>query len=150
MDRVIPPRELKWPCYDVEINHHFQGLDEHVEELKQLVGPIWDIPDRKHHFEALEKSVDQAKKLFGPIFQIDNNHHFQQIIEHAEKLTKLYAPGNPELDNRKHHFVAIQQHVDLAKKLLGPIYDVNVKHNYGGRFAAGLLAGAPVPTCKPD
>ena len=44
-DRVVPPREMKVPCYDVDINHHFQGLLENIEELKQLSGstgcPIW-------------------------------------------------------------------------------------------------------------
>ena len=37
-DRVVPPREMKVPCYDVDINHHFQGLLENIEELKQLSG----------------------------------------------------------------------------------------------------------------
>ena len=47
LDRVVPPRDLQWPCYDIgDVNHHYQGIDEHLESLKHLIGPIYDVPDR--------------------------------------------------------------------------------------------------------
>ena len=153
---------MKVPCYDVDINHHFQGLLENIEELKQLsgtymtlktenldkimqvylslfIGPIYDIPDRKHNFDALEKAVESVKKLMGPIWQINREHNYQQIIEHAESLKNLHGPCY-DIDKRQHHYVAIEKHLDMAKKLMGPIYDFgNKEHKYGGRMAAGLL-----------
>lgn len=41
-----------------------------VEQIKRLVGPVYQI-DNKHHFNEAEKGQQPPKALTGPVFAVD-------------------------------------------------------------------------------
>lgn len=83
-------KSLKGPVYDVDSKNHFNEITKHAETLKSLQGPIY-LDESVHHYQVdtLEPRVSHQKNLYGPKFGIESEHHFSEIISHAGKLTEL-------------------------------------------------------------
>jgi len=84
-------KSLKGPIYDVESKNHFNEIIKHVDTLKALSGPIYDFGAIEHKYtgDVLEPAPIHQKQLHGPKYQIDSEHQFSEIISQVEKLKNL-------------------------------------------------------------
>ena len=84
-------KSLKGPVYDVESKNHFLEIMKHAETLKSLQGPIYEFGESVHRYtgDVLEPSPTHESKLHGPKYQIDSAHHFSEIVSQVEKLRDL-------------------------------------------------------------
>ena len=117
-------RTLKGPVYDVERKTHFNGIIEHVESIKSLQGPIYKYGEVGHKFEGgqiLQPAATEMKSLHGPKYAIDNEHQFNNILKKVENLKDLVGPIY-DLGETAHHFREINKHVQSLKTLMGPVF----------------------------
>ena len=56
---------LMGPVMQIEREHHFTQIEQHMEDLKTLKGPIYDPVGVKHHFCEIEKHIESLKNLQG-------------------------------------------------------------------------------------
>ena len=61
-------KTLHGPKYDIDNEHEFSEIFKNVEQLKELVGPVYEFGESGHHFNELNKHVESLKTLMGPIF----------------------------------------------------------------------------------
>ena len=115
-------KNLHGPVYDVERKNHFNSIIKHVEELKDLKAPIYSFgaPGHKYTGDVLEPPAIEQKSLHGPRYDIDNQHHYSEIITHANKLKDLTGPVY-NLEETTHHFRELTKHVDSLAPLAKPI-----------------------------
>ena len=117
-------KELKGPIYDVERKTHFNGIIEHVESIKSFQGPIYRFGEVGHKFEGeqiLQPSATDTKTLHGPKYHIDNEHHFSEIISKVDQLKELAGPVY-DVGETAHHFRELDKHVTSLRTLMGPIF----------------------------
>ena len=81
---------LKGPVYVTDdYKHHFSEIDKHVETLKTLAGPVYDVAHSCKFSELISK-VDNIKSLMGPVYDIGKaEHHFNEMEKQAESLRLL-------------------------------------------------------------
>ena len=84
-------KNLIGPIYDFgTIKHGYggrlaSGLMPHVEALKNLAGPIFNI-DRKHGYDEVPPLVQAPHDLIGPVFDLPENRHQYRLESHYFKL----------------------------------------------------------------
>ena len=57
-----------------DYKHHFAAIQEHVDTLKTLKGPIYDTESKNHYLEII-KHVESMKDLKGPIYTFGGHFH---------------------------------------------------------------------------
>ena len=88
-------KTLKAPIYDVESKSHYLEIIKHVESMKDLKGPIYNFGDVGHKFigsSIFTPEVSSMKTLQGPKYNIDADHQFSEIMERIDKLKELQGP----------------------------------------------------------
>merc|ERR1712015_260978 len=88
-------KTLKAPIYEVEGKSHYLEIIKHVETLKGLKGPVYEFGEPGHKFTGSSNFTPETadlKTLHGPKFQIDNGHHFSEIISNANQLKEMHGP----------------------------------------------------------
>ena len=91
-----------------------------------LRGPIYMTDDYKHHFSSMQEHVETLRTLKGPIYQTEGKNHFLEIIKHAETMKDLKGPIY-ELGDVGHKFVGgqiLQPPATEMKTLHGPRYGI--------------------------
>ena len=48
--------------------HSFSEIISHCNNLKDLVGPVYDVGHAAHTFSEMKKHVESLKTLMGPIY----------------------------------------------------------------------------------
>ena len=117
-------KTLKGPVYAKEGRNHYQEIIKHVESLKSLQGPIYDFGGLGHKFEGgqiLQPAAVDTKTLQGPKYIIDNEHEFNEIIQKVDQLRDLVAPVY-DFGDSCHHFNELNKHVESLKTLMKPIF----------------------------
>ena len=125
-------KSLKGPVYDVESKSHYLEIIKHAEILKGLKGPVYEFGDVGHKFTGSSNFTPEAadlKTLQGPAFKIDNSHHFSEIISCANKLKEMHGPIYQDGDT-KHHFKEMSRLVESAVPLAKRVF-MDAKHSYG-------------------
>ena len=125
-------KTLKAPVYEVEGKSHYLEIIKHAEKLKDLKGPIYEVGDVGHKFTGSSNFTPEAadlKTLTGPAFKIDNSHHFSEIISCATKLKEMHGPIYQDGDT-KHRFQEMSRLVESAVPLAKPIF-MDERHSYG-------------------
>ena len=79
---MFPVRE------NVDIKHHFNEIQEKVESLKSLTGPVFDI-SRIHSFDVINSNLADFKNLVGPVYSVDHHHCFSDIERNLADLITL-------------------------------------------------------------
>ena len=117
-------KNLKGPVYAVESKNHYNGIIEHVESIKSFQGPVYHFGDIGHKFEGgqiLQPAATDMKTLHGPKYHIDNEHHFSEISNKVDQLKELVGPVY-DVGETGHHFGELKKHVESLRTLLGPIF----------------------------
>ena len=130
-------KDLKAPIYNVEGKNHYLEIIKHVESLKSLQGPVYDLGPLEHKYtgDVLEPAAVPSKQLHGPKYAIESEHHFSEIISCANKLKELKGPIY-NLDETEHHFREMTKHVESLIPLAKPIF-VDERHSYGEESTKG-------------
>ena len=132
-DHMETLKTLKAPIYEVEGKNHYLEIIRHAETLKDLKGPIYEFGETGHKYSGSSNFTPEAadlKTLHGPMFKIDNEHHFSEIISHAQSLKDLHGPiYNPDGETT-HHFREMTKHVESLVPMAKPIF-MDEKHSYG-------------------
>ena len=126
-------KTLKAPIYEVESKSHYLEIIKHAEKLKGLKGPIYEFGDIGHKFTGSSNFTPEAadlKTLHGPKFEIDNGHQFSEIISCATKLKEMHGPIYQDGDT-KHHFHEMTKHVETLLLMAKPVFVEEGKHSYG-------------------
>ena len=87
-----------------------------------LMGPIYMNDDYKHHYSAIQEHVETLKTLQGPVYQIEGKNHYLEIIKHVEKMKDLKSPIY-ELGEPGHKYAGghtLLPPSNIAKPLHGP------------------------------
>ena len=119
-------KEVHGPIYvkeNTKHNYSEQPKPDHLQTIS-LKGPIYMKDDYKHHFSAIQDHVETLKTLKGPIYQTEGKNHFLEIMKHAEKIKDLKGPIY-EFGKTEHNFVGGQIMLPAAtelKSLHGPRY----------------------------
>ena len=121
---------LRGPIYqNDDYKHHFSQIDEHMEALKTLKGPIYDVQS-KSHYNAIVEHVEAVKGMQGPIYEFGNVGHKYEgdqsyVLNYgkggASDQKTLHGPKY-DIDN-EHGFSNIVEKVQELKNLVGPIYE---------------------------
>jgi hypothetical protein len=125
-------KTLKAPIYEVEGKSHYLEIIKHAEKLKGLQGPIYDIGEPGNKFTGSSDFTPAAadlKTLHGPKFEIDNGHHFSEIISNANQLKEMHGPIYMDGDT-KHQFHEMTKHVESLMPMAKPIF-MDERHSYG-------------------
>ena len=114
------------PIYVKENVKHNYSEQPKSSELQtiSLKGPIYMNDDYKHHFSAIQEHVDTLKTLKGPVYQTEGKNHYLEIIKHAEKMKDLKGPIY-EFGNVEHKFEGgqiLNPPATDMKSLHGPRY----------------------------
>jgi len=48
--------------------------------------------DYKHHYTAIQEHLETLKTLKAPIYEVEGKSHYLEIIKHAERLKDLKGP----------------------------------------------------------
>ena len=120
-------KEVHGPIYvkeNVKHNYSEQPKSSDLNTIN-LRGPIYVNDDYKHHYSAIQEHIDTLKELKGPIYQSEGKNHYKEIIKHAETMKDLKGPiyefGEPE-----HKFVGghiLLPSPSTSKELHGPRYN---------------------------
>ena len=124
-------KTLKGPVYDVESKNHYKAIMDHVESLKALQGPIYSFGDIGHKFEGgqiLTPERTDTKTLHGPKYHIDNDHEFNEIAKKVDQLKELVGPIY-DVGETGHHFTELKKHVESLRTLMGPVF-MDERHRY--------------------
>lgn len=125
-------KNLKGPVYDVESKNHYKGIMEHVESIKSFQGPIYNFGETSHNFigsQILLPPPVEKKTLHGPKYHIDSDHHFTEIVDKVDKLKELVGPIY-DVGDTGHHFKELGKHVESLRTLMHPIF-MDERHRYG-------------------
>ena len=121
---------LRGPIYqNDDYKHHFSQIDEHMEALKTLKGPVYDVQS-KSHFNAIVEHVEAVKAMQGPVYNFGNAGH---KYEGDQNYVLNYGKGGGASDQKplhgpkyhidnEHEFSEILKKVDQLKDLVGPVY----------------------------
>ena len=125
-------KTLKAPIYEVEGKSHYLEIIKHAETLKDLKGPIYEFGEPGHKFTGSSDFTPASadlKSLHGPAFNIDNEHHFSEIISCANKLKEMHGPIYQDGDT-KHHFHEMTKMVESLVPMAKPVF-MDERHSYG-------------------
>ena len=116
------------PVYVKENVKHNYSEQPKAAELQTiyLAGPIYMTDDYKHHYNAIQEHVDSLKELKGPVYQSEGKNHYNEIIKHAEKMKDLKGPIY-EFGEVEHKFAGghiLQPSIPTSKNLHGPRYTI--------------------------
>ena len=126
---------LRGPVYqNDDYKHHFSSIEEHLESLKTLKGPIYDAKNEmKSHYHGIIEHVESLKSFQGPIYKFGEvGHKFEggQILEPAAPDLKTLHGPTYAID-REHQFNEVITQVNKMKELSGPIFDLgDTNHGY--------------------
>ena len=110
-------KKLEGPVYSIERRHHFNEIDDKMEQLKQMNYPIREGVDPYHLYGQLEAQVIEMKTLTGPVYQVERAHRFSQVEKKISELKTLFGPCYDVLHQNR--FQAIESHVENLKNLQG-------------------------------
>merc|ERR1712061_359322 len=87
-------QRLMGPVMQIEREHHFTQIEQHMEDLKTLKGPIYDPLGVKHHFCEIEKHIESLKNLQGPVYDgnIERTHKYHERDHIKPDLKELNGP----------------------------------------------------------
>ena len=137
-------KTLKGPVYDVESKNHYLAIIKHAEIIKDLKGPIYEFGEAGHKFAGSSNFTPEAadlKSLHGPKFEIDNGHHFSEIISNAHELKELHAPIYNKDGETSHKFNLMTKAVESLVPMAKPVFMEEGRHTYGEQTMAGYGAG---------
>ena len=143
-DHLETLKTLKGPVYEVESKNHYLEIIKHAERLKDLKGPIYECGEILHKYDGHSNFTPEAtdlKTLQGPAFKIDNAHHFSEIISSAQKLKDLQGPIYQADGDTKHQFREMTRLVEALVPMAKPVMVEEGKHSYGEQTMAGYGAG---------
>ena len=132
-DHMDTLKTLKAPIYEVEGKSHYLEIIKHVETLKGLKGPIYEFGEPGHKYAGSSNFTPETadlKTLHGPTYNIDNAHHFSEIISHAQTLKDLHGPIYNADGETKHHFREMTKHLESLVPMAKPIF-MDERHSYG-------------------
>ena len=66
-------KSLHGPKYHIDNEHEFSEILKKVDQLKDLVGPVYAFGESGHQFHGLVKHVESLRTLMGPVF-VDERH----------------------------------------------------------------------------
>ena len=103
----------KGPIYDVQHSSQFVDMVQKADELKNLVGPIYDFGTIKHGYggrlaSGLMPHVEALKNLAGPIFNIDRKHGYDEVPPLVQAPHDLIGPVFDLPENR--HQYRLESH----------------------------------------
>merc|ERR1719458_2386802 len=78
MDKVEHERALNGPVYEIFRQHNFGEIEAHINDLKTLTGPCYDLEARNHKFCEISDKLADLKKLTYPVYDIDNKHCYTE------------------------------------------------------------------------
>ena len=123
------------PVYVKENVKHNYSEQPKAAELQAiyLTGPIYMTDDYKHHYSAIQEHVESLKSLKGPIYQTEGKNLYNEIIKHVEKMKDLKGPIY-ELEEVEHKFAGghiLQPSIPISKTLHAPRYFLLAASNSG-------------------
>ena len=59
-------RELNYPVYEIEREHHYTDLGRQLESLKQMNYPVREGVEFSHQFNEIQRKVVSLRNLTGP------------------------------------------------------------------------------------
>ena len=137
-------KTLKGPVYAVESKNHYLEIIKHAERLKDLKGPIYECGEILHKYDGSSNFTPEAtdlKTLTGPIFKIDHANQFSEIISCAQELKELHGPIYQADGDTKHQFREMTRLVEALVPMAKPVMVEEGKHSYGEQTMAGYGAG---------
>ena len=119
-------KEVYGPIYVKEnVKHNYSEKPKAADlQTAYLLGPVYVTDDYKHHYSALQEHVESLKELKGPVYQSEGKNHYNEIIKHAEKMKDLKGPIY-ELGEVEHKYAGghiLQPSIPSSKHLHGPRY----------------------------
>ena len=136
-------KTLKGPVYAVESKNHYLEIIKHAERLKDLKGPIYECGEIGHKYGGSSNFTPEAtdlKTLTGPIFKIDHANQFSEIISCAHELKELHGPIYQADGDTKHQFREMTRLVESLVPMAKPVMVEEGKHSYGEQTMAGYGA----------
>jgi len=114
-----------------DYKHHFAAIQEHVNTLKTLKAPIYDVESKSHYLEII-KHVESMKDLKGPIYQVgEPGHKFTGSSMFTPEAADLKTLAGPKYNlDADHQFSEIMERVDKLKELQGPVYTTEGAHQF--------------------
>ena len=74
----------------------FNEITQHVNVVKDLVGPVYQSKDMSHGYSEIVKQAEKLSVLNGPVYLDENNRNsFNIILKTAESLKSLAALSTP-------------------------------------------------------
>ena len=70
---ALDQKPLHGPKYQIDNEHEFSEILKKVDQLKDLVGPVYAFGESGHQFHGLVKHVESLRTLMGPVF-VDERH----------------------------------------------------------------------------
>ena len=137
-------KTLKAPIYEVEGKSHYLEIIKHAERLKDLKGPVYECGEIGHKYTGSSNFTPEAtdlKTLNGPIFKIDHANQFSEIISRAQELKDLHGPIYQADGDTKHQFREMTKLVESLVPMAKPVMVEEGKHSYGEQTMAGYGAG---------
>merc|ERR1719162_2056296 len=143
-DHLETLKTLAGPVYAVESKNHYLEIIKHAERLKDLKGPIYECGEIGHKYGGSSNFTPEATNLttlHGPAFKIDNEHHFSEIISCAQELKGLHGPIYQADGDTKHQFREMTRLVEALVPMAKPVMVEEGRHAYGEQTMAGYGAG---------
>ena len=114
-NKIFDLKKLEGPVYSIERRHHFNEIDEKMDQLRQMNYPIREGVDPHHLYGQLEAQVNEMKTLTGPIYEVERTHKFNQVEKKISELKTLFGPCYDVLHQNR--FQEIESHVEKLKHL---------------------------------
>ena len=122
-------RIFKGPIYMTDdYKHHFAAIQEHVNTLKTLKAPIYDV-ESKNCFKDIEKCVSDLRELSGPVYKIEHDSNYIQLTKKVQELKELKGPIY-EVPEGKHQYSETMSYMHNLKKATRTVHNTKYKHSY--------------------
>ena len=72
-----------------DYKHHYSAIQDHLETLKTLKAPIYEVEGKSHYLEII-KHVESLKDLKGPVYEFgDLGHKYTGSSNFTPEATDL-------------------------------------------------------------